>query len=621
MELPAFILGLSTLVLRWRSNVLFAVTFGATRIAFRLVLLYGLAMCASSSYFPWQLTDLVAGTAHPRDYPCPCLPLHAMWFRGCIAGFVRRHKARVAARSSSGESVVVQKTLTEIGIDGSDKSGSPPRTSSSAGKPVSAIVQSRLDRLPVLSSTLLEGGRNGGGARWPSGPAGWVSPGVTMWLERGRGGGSRCGRRSMEERRRVDGGWVRSCCVELRWRAALEERTDARGGDARAPRRSQLSFPLLPYSFYFIPHLKAIASSLPPSLLPSLPPAARMGPPKHHPHAPPRRPPTTAEAAIKTEGSDDGAADEREFDCGDAEGGWWDGDAGRQRVAAAASAGAEDDAPGCAGRGVRSGCRCGWGQGADDAAAKGGKWVEVRVATLRVRADTVRIDGPRMRSASVVSRQAVDLSVESTLLRTVVVPPVGGDATWSAGEHGAWTIVPCAAGGGVVSRARLLSRHQVAFIRRGMSRSAVGRTAAGVDPVAGRAAPPTAVGGGVRRNACRMLRTERGKHVVDDGLPRLGYHTKGPCVDGGCRVEVHTAVVSTSAGHRVGVHSPGASSAVLSLRVPGREVREKVMGYVRGTLAPTPPSTPQVEVPSPIPLVLGKFGSVRFRVFFSEPRT
>ncbi|KAJ6452113.1 hypothetical protein C8R45DRAFT_1223669 [Mycena sanguinolenta] len=174
MELPTFILGLSTLVPRWRSNVLFAVTFGATRIAFHLVLLYGLAM--------------VRELRTPATILALVFPLHAMWFRGCIAGFVRRHMARVAARSSQGESVVVQ-SKPEIGIDGSDKSGSPPRTSSSAGKPVSAIVQSRLDRLRVLSSTLLEGGRNGGGARWLSGPAGWVSPGVTMWLERGRGGG------------------------------------------------------------------------------------------------------------------------------------------------------------------------------------------------------------------------------------------------------------------------------------------------------------------------------------------------------------------------------------------------------------------------------------------------
>ncbi|KAJ6447992.1 hypothetical protein C8R45DRAFT_1134650 [Mycena sanguinolenta] len=161
MQLPTFIL-----VPRWRSTVLFAVTSGATTIAFHS----DRELCT-----PATILALV-------------FPLHAMWFRGCIAGFVRRHKARVAARSSSGESVVVQ-TKPEIGIDGSDESGSPPRTSSSAGKPVSAIVQSRLDRLRILSSTLLEGARNEAGGRWLSGPAGWVSPGVTMWLERGRGGG------------------------------------------------------------------------------------------------------------------------------------------------------------------------------------------------------------------------------------------------------------------------------------------------------------------------------------------------------------------------------------------------------------------------------------------------
>ncbi|KAJ6482796.1 hypothetical protein C8R45DRAFT_1075834 [Mycena sanguinolenta] len=223
----------STLVPRWRSNVLFAVMFGATRIAFHLVLLYGLAMV--------------------RELRTPATILAL--FRGCIAGFVRRRKARVTARNSAGESVVVQKTPTEIGIDGSDKSGSPPRTSSSsslssslsttspsaAGKPVSAIVQSRLDRLRVLSSTLLERERNGRGARWLSGPAGWVSPGVTMWLERGRAGG-----------------------------------------------RLLIITP-------------------------------QMGPPQRHPHAPPRRPPTTAAETAETEGGDDGEEDERELDRGVAE--------------------------------------------------------------------------------------------------------------------------------------------------------------------------------------------------------------------------------------------------------------------------------------------------------------
>ncbi|KAJ6452119.1 hypothetical protein C8R45DRAFT_848006 [Mycena sanguinolenta] len=104
MELPTFILGLSTLVPRWRSNVLFAVTFGGTQIAFHLVPLYGLAMCVSSSYFPWQLAD-ARGRVRELRTPVMILTLvfspHAMWFRGCITTFVRRHKVRVTARNSS----------------------------------------------------------------------------------------------------------------------------------------------------------------------------------------------------------------------------------------------------------------------------------------------------------------------------------------------------------------------------------------------------------------------------------------------------------------------------------------------------------------------------------------
>ncbi|KAJ6492333.1 hypothetical protein C8R45DRAFT_990940, partial [Mycena sanguinolenta] len=50
---------------------------------------------------------------------------------------------------------------------------------------------------------------------------------------------------------------------------------------------------------------------------------------------------------------------------------------------------------------------------------------------------------------------------------------------------------------------------------------------------------------------------------------------------------------------RAAMMARGMSASLIAVlpKVPGREVREKVMGYVRGTLAPTPPSTPQVEVP------------------------
>ncbi|KAF8186545.1 hypothetical protein K438DRAFT_1835785 [Mycena galopus ATCC 62051] len=107
MELPTFILGASTLLPALRSNVVFALTFFATRIAFHLVLLYGLVA--------------TPGLRVPAGILVLVFPMHAMWFRGCVAGFVRRHRQRVAS-SVNGEGVVVQKA-PEVGIDGSDKSG------------------------------------------------------------------------------------------------------------------------------------------------------------------------------------------------------------------------------------------------------------------------------------------------------------------------------------------------------------------------------------------------------------------------------------------------------------------------------------------------------------------
>ncbi|KAF8145054.1 hypothetical protein K438DRAFT_1443407, partial [Mycena galopus ATCC 62051] len=72
MELPTFILGASML----RSNVIFALTFFATCIAFHLVLLYGLAT--------------MPGLRVPAGILVLVFPMHAMWFHGCVAGFVRR---------------------------------------------------------------------------------------------------------------------------------------------------------------------------------------------------------------------------------------------------------------------------------------------------------------------------------------------------------------------------------------------------------------------------------------------------------------------------------------------------------------------------------------------------
>ncbi|KAJ6463125.1 hypothetical protein C8R47DRAFT_1225248 [Mycena vitilis] len=130
MELPTFLLGLSTLIPRLRSNALFALAFFATRIVFHVVLMVecALAPVVSSSASTPSLSlstptsDLATSTFGGAISIAPHLaengvilgtmeawnrylsarlpalllalvfPLHAMWFRGCVAGFIRRYR-------------------------------------------------------------------------------------------------------------------------------------------------------------------------------------------------------------------------------------------------------------------------------------------------------------------------------------------------------------------------------------------------------------------------------------------------------------------------------------------------------------------------------------------------
>ncbi|KAJ7176972.1 hypothetical protein C8R46DRAFT_1246218 [Mycena filopes] len=87
MELPTLLLGLGTLRPRLRSDALFALTFLATRILLHLVLL--------AAYARDPATRVPAGVLGA------VFPLHAMWFSGCVKGFVRRWRAQRASSSAS----------------------------------------------------------------------------------------------------------------------------------------------------------------------------------------------------------------------------------------------------------------------------------------------------------------------------------------------------------------------------------------------------------------------------------------------------------------------------------------------------------------------------------------
>lgn len=87
MELPTFLLAISTLYPKLRNDIVFATTFLATRIIFHIGLL--------ASYIP-KSTRLAAvgGSFLPAILFALAFPMHVMWFIGCIKGFIRRAKAR-----------------------------------------------------------------------------------------------------------------------------------------------------------------------------------------------------------------------------------------------------------------------------------------------------------------------------------------------------------------------------------------------------------------------------------------------------------------------------------------------------------------------------------------------
>jgi len=87
MEIPTFVLGISSLYPQLRNNVMFAVTFFATRIVLHAVLAF--------SYYSFEnrlaTTD---GSLVPAFILALIFPLHLTWFAGCIKGFIRRAASR-----------------------------------------------------------------------------------------------------------------------------------------------------------------------------------------------------------------------------------------------------------------------------------------------------------------------------------------------------------------------------------------------------------------------------------------------------------------------------------------------------------------------------------------------
>jgi len=87
MEVPTFFLGFMALHPDFRNNTAFAIAFFLTRILFHIIL-------GISYFLPDNRKQATGGSYLPSLLLTTILPLHVMWFYGCIQGFYRRASQR-----------------------------------------------------------------------------------------------------------------------------------------------------------------------------------------------------------------------------------------------------------------------------------------------------------------------------------------------------------------------------------------------------------------------------------------------------------------------------------------------------------------------------------------------
>ncbi|TDL20511.1 hypothetical protein BD410DRAFT_772444 [Rickenella mellea] len=141
MELPTFLLSLGTLHPSARSNVLFATTFFSTRIAFHIVLLY-------SYTHPANRTTILGGSWVPSAMLTAAFGMHARWFAGCLAGFVKRAKiARGNGKVGEMEIDVKGQVVVQVAPSSSETS-----VVSAPYHPVRRLLPRRVQTLQTSSS-------------------------------------------------------------------------------------------------------------------------------------------------------------------------------------------------------------------------------------------------------------------------------------------------------------------------------------------------------------------------------------------------------------------------------------------------------------------------------------
>ncbi|KDQ51847.1 hypothetical protein JAAARDRAFT_198723 [Jaapia argillacea MUCL 33604] len=145
MELPTFVLALGSLYPVLRNNILFGVTFFMTRIFLHLILIISYALPKNR--------HATGGSVVPAVILTMVFPMHALWFKGCVNGFIKRHKmrkekaavARIVELAIVADSSSTEQNVKEVVVKSVTKS--VPSSPSA-----SVVTRGRAPRRPIPTS-------------------------------------------------------------------------------------------------------------------------------------------------------------------------------------------------------------------------------------------------------------------------------------------------------------------------------------------------------------------------------------------------------------------------------------------------------------------------------------
>ncbi|EJT99731.1 hypothetical protein DACRYDRAFT_55422 [Dacryopinax primogenitus] len=157
MELPTNLLALATLEPALRNDYFFAASFFTLRIAYHILLIVQFALPSTRVEFLGNKPGM--GQWGPLLFFCLALPMHVIWFYGCVKGIIRRSKQKkeAALKATSEAAETIKGTQTP----GAEKLlDFPPAAARAVGLPTPSLTpyaSPLLRPLPVPISA--EGGK------------------------------------------------------------------------------------------------------------------------------------------------------------------------------------------------------------------------------------------------------------------------------------------------------------------------------------------------------------------------------------------------------------------------------------------------------------------------------